>query len=241
VRNVKVWDLPTRAFHWSLAMLVCFSGYTGYYGGLAVRMPRGLPGAGHLITNLRLHEWSGLGILSLVLFRIAWGFFGSPTARFANFVRGPRAIRAAIRHLRPGATAQHSLGHNALGAVMILVLLGLLLLQVATGMFLQSDDDVVPFQAPFNHLVASATADSFNALHSRAFWLLATLVSIHIIAVIYHWLVKRQNLIGAMMTGWRSAPSASVIPEIQFVRTSRALLALALATGIVWTLVAIGS
>jgi cytochrome b len=239
VHNVRVWDLPTRAFHWSLAILVGFSGYTGYYGGLAVRVPRGVPGAGHLITNLRLHEWSGLGILILVLFRVCWGFFGSATARFANFVRGPRAVIHAIYRLRPGDQTHYSPGHNALGALMVVALLSLLLLQVTTGMFLQSDDDIVPFQAPFNHLVSSRVADSLGALHSKSFWLLSTLVSVHIIAVMYHWRVKRQNLIAAMITGRRSALSAEALPEIQFVSTLRALLALVLTTGIVWTLVVI--
>src|SRR5690349_24353754 len=105
--RVRVWDLPTRLVHWLLVLLVPFSWWTAESG------------------RLEWHRWSGYGLLGLVLFRVYWGFFGSSTARFSRFVRGPRAIVAYLRGRLPA-----SVGHNPLGALSVLALLGLLIAQI---------------------------------------------------------------------------------------------------------------
>jgi cytochrome b len=187
---VLVWDVPTRLFHWLLVLLVATSWTTGKLGGDAW---------------LQYHFWSGYAILTLVLFRIVWGVCGSTHARFASFVRG---LPSALRHLRelarPGPTSD--IGHNAIGGWMIVVLLGVLLLQTGTGLF--ADDDIVT-TGPLGDLVSSDTRSRLTTIHKYNFDVILTLAGIHIAAVLAYWIVKRQNLIGAMITGRKRAPAAN--------------------------------
>ena len=111
--KVPIWDLPTRLFHWMLAGLVGFSWWTAE------------------THRDDLHIWSGMAILTLLIFRILWGFVGSSTARFANFVRGPRAVFGYLRGDWKGV------GHNPLGAISVVALLGLLMVQVGLGLIAQ--------------------------------------------------------------------------------------------------------
>src|SRR5438067_2364360 len=117
-RMARVWDLPVRLFHWVLVALVVFSFTTGKLGG----------------NWLRWHMYSGYLILTLVLFRIAWGVIGSDTARFAGFIRGPSHVVRYARSLLGGPPQFHA-GHNPLGGLMVVLMLALLLLQASTGLF----------------------------------------------------------------------------------------------------------
>src|SRR4029079_3446512 len=116
--SVRVWDVPVRLFHWTLVVLMAVSYFTGRAGG----------------DWMKFHFWSGYAILTLILFRIAWGFVGSTTARFTDFVKGPSA---AIAHLRDrlGRRRPREAGHNRVGGAMVVALLLAVLLQVATGFF----------------------------------------------------------------------------------------------------------
>ena len=179
---ILVWDLPTRLFHWLLVLLIATSWTTGELGG---------------DTWLRYHFWSGYAILTLVLFRIAWGLCGGTYARFSSFVRG---LPSALHHLRelarPGPTSD--VGHNAIGGWMIVVMLIALLVQTGTGMF--ADDDIVT-TGPLGDLVSSAARSRLTTIHVYNFDVILALAGIHIAAVLAYWIVKRQNLIGAMITG----------------------------------------
>jgi cytochrome b len=180
-RAVRVWDGPTRLFHWLLVLLILTSWRTGEEGG----------------EWLRYHFWSGYAILTLVLFRIVWGLIGGTHARFANFVRGiPTALHHLRELMRPGPTSD--VGHNAIGGWMIVVLLAVLLLQTGTGLF--ADDDIVTV-GPLGDLVSGATRARLTTIHKYNFELILVLAGVHIVAVLSYLVLKRQNLIGAMITG----------------------------------------
>jgi cytochrome b len=180
-RAVVVWDGPTRLFHWLLVVLIATSWVTGTLGG----------------DWLRYHFWSGYAILTLVLFRIVWGIVGGTHARFASFLRGiPSALHHVRELLRPGPTGD--IGHNAIGGWMVVALLLVLLVQTGTGLF--ADDDIVT-TGPLGDLVSSALRSRLTTIHRYNFELIELLAGVHIAAVLAYLVVKRQNLVGAMITG----------------------------------------
>lgn len=178
--QVKVWDLPTRLFHWLLFVLVVGAIITENLGGYAMEW----------------HGRIGLAILGLVSFRISWGFVGSTYARFNHFLRGPKSIHAYLRGEWQG------LGHNPLGAWSVLTLLLLLLTQVGTGLF--ANDDIA-FNGPLYDLVGKDLSNRLRGLHALNAYLLMSLISLHILAILYYRKVKRQNLVTPMLTGWIEA------------------------------------
>jgi cytochrome b len=178
---VQVWDLPTRLFHWLLVAFVIVSFVSGNIGGNAMQN----------------HEWSGLTILALLLFRLAWGFVGGRHARFAEFLRGPRTVlRYAIGLLRGDAPRYP--GHNPLGGWSILAMLTALCIQAVTGLF--ANDDIFT-EGPLAVWVDKATSDWLTRIHRLNPDVIIALVCIHIFAVFFHWWVKRENLILPMVTG----------------------------------------
>ena len=185
--RIRVWDLPTRVFHWALAVLVVFSFTTGKVGG------------GWMEWHLR----SGYAILALLVFRLAWGFAGSHTARFARFVRGPRAAieyaRATIRG-RPPFTE----GHNPMGGWMVMFMLAILVLQATSGLF--ADDDIAT-QGPLAAKVSNAWVARMTTIHKYNGWVIVAAVSLHVIAVAaYQWGLKI-DLLGPMVHGWKHVPA----------------------------------
>lgn len=177
-----VWDLPTRLFHWLLVICVVAAFVTAKIGG------------GWMVWHGRL----GLAILGLVVFRIVWGFVGSTYARFATFVRGPAAIRAYL------AGKWQGLGHNPLGALSVLALLGCLALQAGTGLF--ANDDIA-FEGYLYPLVGSALSTRLTGIHQLLEKGLLFLVTLHIGAIVFYARVKQQNLVKPMLTGWAEGQS----------------------------------
>jgi cytochrome b len=165
------WDLPTRVFHWALAVLVVFSFTTGKIGG----------------PWLEWHMKSGYAILALLVFRVAWGFAGPANARFTAFVRGPAAALGHARDLvarRVVATA----GHTALGGWMVLAMLATLALQAATGLF---TNDESSHEGPLSSLVSNAMVDRMSVIHGWNQWIVAAVVVVHVAAIAYyHWALK---------------------------------------------------
>jgi cytochrome b len=178
VSAIRVWDLPTRLVHWSFVAGVSFSWWTAETG------------------RLEWHRWSGYTLLALVLFRLYWGFAGGSTARFGNFVRGPRAILGYLR-----GEGRAAIGHNPLGALSVLALLGLLLLQIVLGLFAVDVDGIE--SGPLSLYVSFETGRACAEWHELVFNALLTLIVVHLVAVLYYVFFKRQNLIGAMVTGKR--------------------------------------
>ena len=181
---MRVWDFPTRAFHWLLAALAVFSFTTGKVGG----------------PWMDWHLRSGYAILALLLFRIAWGFVGSDTARFASFVRGPRAFLAHARSIVAGRH-RPSLGHNPMGGWMIVLMLAALLAQASTGLFA---DDEVATQGPLAVKVSNALVERMSALHSWNSWAVLVLLALHVATIgAYQWLLK-DDLVRPRVPGWRA-------------------------------------
>jgi cytochrome b len=176
---MRVWDLPTRLFHWAIVLLVVASYISVQLG------------------NMRLHFLSGYAVLTLLLFRLAWGFAGSDTSRFSRFLKSPAT---AFRHLAQFSRQEpdDEIGHNAAGGWMVLILLGLLGLQVGTGLFSHHRTDSY---APLAHLVSPAASDQISWLHSWGFYVLLAAIILHLAAILAYALVKRQNLVRPMITG----------------------------------------
>ena len=179
--SIRVWDIPTRLFHWLLVALVVFSFATGKIGGDA----------------LRYHEWSGFAIIVLVVFRLVWGFMGGQQSRFVTFVRGPASVIRYASSLLRKDSLRH-LGHNPLGGWSIIAMLVSLCIQAATGLF--ANDDIL-FEGPLYHLVSKKTSDWLTGMHHLNQKVLLVLVGIHICAVLFYLVAKRDNLIKPMITG----------------------------------------
>ncbi len=209
----QIWDLPTRLFHWLLVLLMAVSWYTGEEG------------------LMDWHMRSGYAILTLIGFRVLWGLLGSRTARFTDFVKGPRAISAYGRALiarRP----PRIFGHNPLGAVMIVALLLLASLQAGTGLF--ANDDIFS-EGPLTHLVSKETSDQLTIIHKTSFNLLLACVVIHAAAALAYRYLLKEDLITPMITG-----RTTLVPEEGPPYQRSPLLALALlclAAGAVYLLV----
>ena len=187
----RVWDLPVRLFHWVLVALITVSFVTAQVGGNAMVW----------------HERSGLTVLALVLFRLLWGFAGATHARFASFVRGPRAALAYAAALLRGETPFFP-GHNPLGGWMVLLLLASLLVQAGTGLF--ANDDIM-IEGPFARYVSKETSDLLTAVHHYNFSVLATLIALHVAAALFYLFVRRENLILPMITGRKQLPAGQPI------------------------------
>lgn len=200
---VRVWDLPTRLFHWTLAALVLLSIVTVKLGGLWIDW----------------HMRSGYAILTLVLFRILWGFAGSHYARFASFVRGPTAVLGYLR-----GRVVHTAGHNPLGALSVLALLAVLGVQASTGLF-TSDGSFT--EGPLAKLAGGQTVELLSTVHRYGEWTIYGLVGLHIVAVIYYSVFRFQPLVTAMFTGNRADVQAPAAEDSSPLRL-RALLVLAL-------------
>ena len=180
--RVIVWDLPIRLFHWLLALGVAASLATGLLGG----------------NLMDWHGRIGLAIVGLLAFRIVWGVIGSTYARFAEFFPTPRRLSAYLGGRWDG------LGHNPLGAISVFALLGLVAWQAGTGLL--SNDDIA-FEGFLADLVSKDTSDRVTGLHRQGLWFIVGLVTLHVAAVFYYLLAKRQNLIGPMLHGTKAGPS----------------------------------
>ena len=183
---IRIWDLPVRIFHWVLVAIFAFQAVTGWLGGYLMQW----------------HLMSGYALLVGVVFRIIWGFAGGTHARFASFIAGPVAtLRFARRLFSRQAVPQ--LGHNPLGGWSVMLMLASLLLQGATG--LAANDGVIT-EGPFAKVVGIEVSNVISEIHRWNFWVLVVLSSLHVAAVIFHWLVKKENLTGPMFTGIKQVP-----------------------------------
>jgi cytochrome b len=206
-RTVKLWDLPVRLVHWSLVVLLPALWWAWRSG----RTP--------------LHEKLGYITLGLLLFRILWGIFGSSTARFANFVKGPRVIAA---YLRGGAP--RSVGHNPLGALSVLALLGLMIVEAGFGLFAEDIDGEE--SGALARFVSYETADWAREWHAVLFNVILAVVAVHVLAILFYLLVKRDNLVGPMVTGRKAFEEP--IAEPVMAPAWRIIAAAVIAAAIAW-------
>jgi len=211
-RPVRVWDLPTRAFHWLVVALVV---------------------AAYATWRLNWMDWHvriGEAVLALVLFRILWGCFGSDTARFRSFVAAPGA---ALRHLRHAwrREADRQVGHNPAGGWMVLALLALLLGETLSGLYVNND---VADEGPFTDWVPAAVANAITALHEILWDLLLAAVVLHLLAIAGYAAVKGHDLLRPMLTGRKLLPAT--VPAPRLAPVWRALGLLAVSAAAAWGL-----
>lgn len=185
--TVPVWDLPIRLFHWLLVALIAFSWWSA--------------------ENDRIdwHIWSGIGVLTLLVFRILWGIFGSSTARFTSFIRGPRAVVNYLRH--PGSWK--GIGHNPLSALSVVALLLGTTIQVGLGLISQDEDGFN--EGPLVSLVSFDVSEQAREWHELFFNAVLILIFLHVTAIAYYRVFKRKRLVGPMFTG-RATADGNVEP-----------------------------
>lgn len=213
--RVRIWDLPLRIFHWLLAALVVFSYVTGKVGGAWIEW----------------HFRSGYTILSLLLFRLLWGFAGSHYARFANFLPSPSRIWLTLR--AQGSRVKVSAGHSDIGTLSVYALLIVLVVQASTGLF---SNDGSFSEGPLARFVSNAISNRLSTLHYYNHWLVVGLTALHVAAIAFYLSVRRQDLITPMLTGDKLGIAAPAAEDGAAIRL-RALVLAAIAGGIVFYLV----
>lgn len=216
--RVKVWDPWIRLVHWAVVGLIGLSWWSAE------------------TERMELHLTSGYAVLALLLFRLAWGFVGSETARFGRFLRSPVAALGHLRHLFRRAP-DTEIGHNAAGGWMVLLLLAVLLTQAVTGLFV---DDLILTRGPLAAYVSGAVTDWATFIHIRNFNLILALGALHILAVGVYAFAKGQNLLLPMLTGAKRLPG-SLARHAPRLGSPALALALMLVAGLaVWSISQLG-
>lgn len=177
-QSVDVWDLPTRLFHWALVIFVATSLLSEELG------------------NMDIHVISGHVVLALILFRIVWGFIGGRHARFSDFIKGPKAVLQYAKSMFGGSHST-TIGHNPLGALSVIALLGILAIQAGTGLF--ANDDIL-VEGPLFELVTKETSDMLTYYHGLSSNFLYGLIALHFAAVGFY-TIKGHKILGAMING----------------------------------------
>jgi cytochrome b len=222
MQTIRVWDLPTRLFHWLLATAVVGLVITANIGG------------NWMNWHLRL----GYAVLALLLFRLVWGFVGGHWSRFGSFLYAPSTLLA---YLRGRARPEHRVGHTPLGALSVFALLIILSAQVTTG--LMSDDEIA-FFGPLVRFVSGDTVALATSYHKNVGkFIVIALVVLHVVAILFYKWVKKDNLVRPMVMGDKQLARTLVVQPARDSAGSRvfALLVLALCGGAVAWLVQLGN
>jgi cytochrome b len=207
VRSIVLWDLPLRLIHWALVVLLAGLWWTWRAG------------------RTELHEQLGYVTLGVLLFRLYWGVFGSATARFGQFVKGPRTIAAYLR-----GRSSPQVGHNPLGALSVLLLLGVMLIEVGLGLFAQDLDGIEA--GSLAQYVSYDAAEAAREWHACLFNVILAIVALHVLAILFYLVVRRNNLVTPMITGWKSF--AGEVEQPSMARLTRALIGVVLAAALSW-------
>ena len=217
--HVPVWDLGVRFFHWALVILVAGAVTT-------IKLDR-----------LDLHVWCGYGVLSLLIFRILWGFIGGTHARFASFIAGPGKVFAYMKGMFSRGGHESGLGHNPLGALSVLAMLLDLLFQAVSGLF--TNDEDFAFEGPLYKWVGNSISNTLTSLHHANEWVIYTLVGLHVLAILFYALFHRENLVKPMLSGYRKITGRpdDVASASRHGNTMVALVVLAMAVAAVYFLV----
>jgi len=184
-KSIRVWDLPTRLLHWGLVISI---GYAWF--------------AVEILEDMQQHFYAGYSVLTIILFRLAWGFAGSRYARFGSFFYTPTELINYTSRLFKGPSKSY-LGHNPLGSLSALAMIFALLFQASTGLF--SSDDY--FHGPLSGLIESPLVSRISSLHSLNVDILIALVGLHIAAIMFYQFYKKEKLIAAMFTGRKPMPA----------------------------------
>lgn len=185
LRKEKIWDLVTRVWHWAFAIAVCAGWILGEYMSF---------------DTVRWHFYNGYVVLGLLAFRLLWGLVGPAPVRFHNFFPTPaglwRYLKRFYRRQPSGAP-----GHNPLGALSVYALLLVVLGQAGSGLFLESDDYFE--SAPLHSSAPKAVVSTMSTVHHTLSSFIFVLVIMHVAAIGFYLIWKRENLIQPMITGWK--------------------------------------
>jgi cytochrome b len=218
--SIRIWDLPTRVFHW--ALFVCVTGLiiTGNLGGEL------------MIWHFRL----GYCVMTLLLFRFVWGLIGGRWSRFSAFIYSPSTL---IAYLKGQGKPEHSAGHNPLGAGSVFALLGFLSLQVATGLI---SDDEITNQGPLARFVSGARVSLATWWHKDVGkWVIAALIVLHIAAIFFYLMKKKENLIRPMLHGDKDMAQPVLPSKDDAASRMVALVVLAVCGGFVYWVQSLGA
>jgi len=219
--TVRVWDLPTRLFHWTLAGLVIFSVISAHIGG-------------DLIV---WHFRSGYAVFALLAFRLLWGLLGGRWSRFSHFVYGPGAL---LRYVRGQAREgdRFDVGHSPLGSLSVFALLLFLGLQVGTGLVA---DDEIANAGPLVRFVSEAASHQLTSYHRDiGQWTLLSLIALHVLAIVFYRLKHRRDLLGPMLHGDKQLPSGVPAAVDTLATRALAMLLMAACAALVWWVVSLG-
>lgn len=217
--RIRVWDLPTRLFHGALLLCVVGLVITGNLGG------------NWMVWHFRL----GYSVLTLLLFRLVWGFIGGHWSRFASFIYAPSSV---IAYFKGQGKAEHSVGHNPLGAGSVFALLLFLGLQVGTGLI---SDDEIANQGPLARFVSGARVSLATWWHKDVGkWVLTALVALHIAAILFYLFKKKDNLIRPMIEGDKELTVRVAASRDDAASRVMAAIVLALCAGLVYWIVSLG-
>jgi cytochrome b len=212
----RVWDIPVRAMHWLLVVSIAVCWWTGLH------------------DELEYHLYSGYAALWIALMRLYWGVVGSSTARFSSFVRGPGAVlnyaRTFFRRDSPSVP-----GHNPFGALSVILMLGLVLAVVISGLFAVDVDGL--YSGPLSSYVSFREGRHLAHLHYRIFNYLLAVIALHLLAVVFYLVHKRHNLLLAMISGRRKAAAGSG-EDLKIAPWWRFLLGAGIVSLIVWLVTA---
>jgi cytochrome b len=216
-KKVKVWDLPLRLFHWLLLIAVSAAFITIWAK-----------------SDRNLHMLAGYSVLTLLLFRIVWGFIGGEHARFFNFVKGPGAVLSYLGALSSGKHDPTRTGHNALGALSVLALLLSLAFQAVSGLF-NYDDELN--DGPLRKLISESLSDKLHVAHSINQWIILGLIVLHVLAIVFYRFVKKDDLVSPMITGSKTLPADASTANAAGGSALLGAIVLAVAAGSVWYIV----
>ncbi|MBA4262613.1 MAG: cytochrome b [Comamonadaceae bacterium] len=219
MHTIRVWDLPTRLFHWALVLCVVGLIVTGNIGG----------------NTMVWHGRLGYAVLTLLLFRLAWGLLGGHWSRFSSFLYAPSSV---LTYLRGQGQPEHSVGHNPLGALSVFAFLLILLAQVGSGLFA---DDEIAFSGPLAGLVSGDWVSEATSYHKNVGkFILIALVALHLGAIAFYKLFRKQALVAPMIVGDKTVPSP--VPASQDNARTRllALVVLVLCALAVYAIVSLG-
>ena len=190
MQNKLIWDLPTRLFHWLLVASVVAQYVTAEW----------------LDNAVQWHFYIGYFTLGLLIFRIIWGFVGPAYARFGQFVKGPKAVIGYIGNLF-NKNSPAVAGHNPLGGWFVIVMLVLLSIQAVSGLFMTDD---IFLDGPYRHVVSENTLDIMNKLHHLAFDILIWVIALHISAILFYAVYKKQKLVPPMVHGKKATNDKAI-------------------------------
>ena len=217
--TVRIWDLPTRLFHWVLAASVVGLVVTAKVGG----------------NWMEWHFRLGHLVLALLVFRIIWGLVGGRWSRFASFLYSPSRV---LRYLRGEGQASDSVGHSPLGALSVFGLLAVLAAQVATGLF---SDDEIAFAGPLTRFVSNAIVGQATTYHKEiGQYLVIGLVALHLLAIAFYVFVKRQRLVMPMVQGDKLLDAPAAASRDDAISRVGAAVVLAICAALAWWVSSLG-